>query len=100
MEVVGSENLQAAIDAGCPGNLMLFNGAAWNEAELSRAIPRPWFVYEVSGEYAAIELMAEKGLISAPAAHLEAWTALTRAGASAIISYGARSARRWLEEMA
>jgi porphobilinogen synthase len=69
-------------------------------AELSRAIQRPWFVYEVSGEYAAIELMAEKGLISAPAAHLEAWTALTRAGASAIISYGARSARRWLEEMA
>jgi len=38
MEVVGSENLQAALDAGCPGHRMLFNGAAWNEAELSKAV--------------------------------------------------------------
>ncbi|MCM2279096.1 MAG: porphobilinogen synthase [Oligoflexia bacterium] len=65
-------------------------------ASLSREIPRPWAVYEVSGEYAAIELMAEKGLINGPAAHLEAWTAFTRAGASMIITYGARYAQKWL----
>src|SRR5205823_5046192 len=52
-------------------------------ARLSREIPtKPWAVYEVSGEFAAIELMAQQGLISREAAHLEAWTAFKRAGAS------------------
>ncbi len=66
-------------------------------ADLSREIDKPWAVYEVSGEFAAIELMAREGLISGPAAHLEAWTAFIRAGASMIITYGARSARQWME---
>jgi porphobilinogen synthase len=65
-------------------------------ASLSKEIPLPWAVYEVSGEYAAIELMAERGLISAKDAHLESWTAFARAGASMIITYGARNARQWL----
>lgn len=65
-------------------------------ASLSKRLPLPWAVYEVSGEYAAIELMHEKGLLNGPAAHVEAWTALVRAGASMIISYGARQAREWL----
>ena len=68
-------------------------------ADLSRAIAKPWAVYEVSGEYAAIEVMAEKGLIQGPAAHVEAWTAFVRAGASMIISYGARHAREWLKQV-
>lgn len=67
-------------------------------AQLSKEIPLPWAVYEVSGEYAAIELMHERGLISGPEAHLEAWTAFTRAGASIIITYGARYARNWMEK--
>lgn len=66
-------------------------------ASLSREIPLPWAVYEVSGEYAAIELLAEKGLMDARAAHLEAWTAFVRAGASMIITYGARNAQQWLK---
>ena len=53
-------------------------------------------MYEVSGEYAAIELLAREGLTNRIAAHREAWTALVRAGASMIISYGARHAREWL----
>jgi porphobilinogen synthase len=65
-------------------------------AELSRAIDKPWAVYEVSGEFAAIELMAKEGLIDGPAAHVEAWTAFVRAGASMIITYGARFAHQWL----
>lgn len=67
-------------------------------ADLSKKIPKPWAVYEVSGEYASIELMAQQGLIHAPAAHVEAWTALVRAGASMIITYGARYARNYLEQ--
>jgi porphobilinogen synthase len=64
-------------------------------ASLSSRIAKPWAVYEVSGEYAAIELLAEKGLMNSPLAHLEAWTAFARAGASIIITYGARRAREF-----
>ena len=65
-------------------------------ADLSRQFPQHWAVYEVSGEYAAIELLAQHGLTNRIGAHREAWTALVRAGASMIISYGARHAREWL----
>ncbi|HJS22175.1 MAG TPA: porphobilinogen synthase [Steroidobacteraceae bacterium] len=64
--------------------------------ELSSKIPRPWAVYEVSGEFAAIEALAAQQLMSGPEAHVECWTAFVRAGASMIITYGARSAGRWL----
>lgn len=65
-------------------------------ARLSGEIAKPWAVYEVSGEFAAVELMAREGLMDGPAAHVEAWTAFARAGASMIITYGARHAREWL----
>ena len=67
-------------------------------ADLSRQFPQPWAVYEVSGEYAGIELLAQAGLTNRVGAHVEAWTALLRAGASMIISYGARHAREWLAQ--
>jgi porphobilinogen synthase len=66
-------------------------------ARLSKKIPKPWAVYEVSGEFAAIELMAKQGLIAGPQAHLEAWTSFFRAGASMVITYGARFAGEWLK---
>jgi porphobilinogen synthase len=65
-------------------------------SDLSRQFAQPWAVYEVSGEYAGIELLAEQGLANRAAAHREAWTAFVRAGATMIISYGARHAREWL----
>ena len=72
---------------------------------LSREIvDRPWAVYEVSGEFASIELLAREGLLGANAAqasadaHVESWTALARAGAQIIITYGARSGREWLAQ--
>lgn len=60
---------------------------------------KPVAAYQVSGEYAAIEALAEKGLVNRAAAHLEVWTALSRAGADIIISYAAGEAREWIEEM-
>lgn len=66
-------------------------------AELSARIPKPWAVYQTSGESAAIELMARENLIRRELANLEAWTAFVRAGASMIITYDARHARTWLE---
>ena len=68
-------------------------------ADLSRRIHKPWAVYQVSGEYAAIELLAEKGLMDAPAAHVESWLAFVRAGASMIISYGSRYAKKYIESV-
>jgi len=65
-------------------------------ADLSRQFAQPWAVYEVSGEYAGIELLAEQGLANRVNAHREAWTGFVRAGASMIISYGARHAKEWL----
>ena len=66
-------------------------------SDLSKRIEKPWAVYEVSGEFAGIELMAERGLVRGPEAHVEAWTAFLRAGASMIITYGARYASEYLK---
>jgi porphobilinogen synthase len=65
-------------------------------SQLSQQFAQPWAVYEVSGEYAAVELLARDGLTQRVPAHLEAWTALVRAGATMVISYGARHAHEWL----
>jgi porphobilinogen synthase len=60
---------------------------------------KPVAAYHVSGEYAAIEAMVEKGLLDRAGAHLEVWTALTRAGSDIIISYAAGEAREWIKNM-
>lgn len=65
---------------------------------LSNAIQLPWAVYQVSGEYAAIECAAQNDLINRIPAHLELWTSYKRAGADMIITYGARYAREWLDQ--
>ena len=64
--------------------------------ELSRAIRKPWAVYHVSGEFAALEALAAAGLANRAAVHREVLTAFKRAGASIIVTYGARYAREWL----
>ncbi|MDJ0929228.1 MAG: porphobilinogen synthase [Gammaproteobacteria bacterium] len=61
-------------------------------AELTAAVELPWAVYQVSGEQAAIDMLAERGLADRDAAQRESWTAFVRAGANAIISYAARRA--------
>jgi porphobilinogen synthase len=58
---------------------------------------KPVAAYHVSGEYAAIESLASQQLVVREAAHLEVWAALTRAGATIIISYAARHAKQWIE---
>ena len=64
---------------------------------LSQEMPdMPWAAYEVSGEYAAVEALGEKGLMNPQLAHVEAWTAFFRAGTSMLITYGARFAREWI----
>jgi porphobilinogen synthase len=55
---------------------------------------KPVGAYQVSGEYASLTLLAEKGLISFDDALLETWTVFKRAGAQYLITYGARHAKR------
>ncbi len=59
---------------------------------LSARIPRPWAVYQTSGEQAALELLAREGLADLDRAQSESWTAMRRAGADMIVSYAARRA--------
>ena len=68
-------------------------------AKLKQQTLKPIAAYHVSGEYAAIESLAEKDLVNREAAHLEVWTALTRAGADIIISYAAKNAKEWIDKM-
>ncbi len=66
---------------------------------LKQETRKPLAAYHVSGEYAAVESLAQQGLVSRAAAHLEVWAALNRAGAAMIISYAAGEARGWIERM-
>ncbi len=58
----------------------------------------PTFAYQVSGEYAMLAAAAANGWLDEKASVLEALTAIKRAGASAILSYFALRAARWLGE--
>lgn len=49
--------------------------------------------YQVSGEFAALTLLAEKNLIQFNGALVESWHVFKRAGAQFIITYGARYAK-------
>lgn len=60
---------------------------------IAAATGRPTGAYQVSGEYASLALLAREGLGDLDALLLETWHVLRRAGASFIITYGARHAR-------
>ena len=68
-------------------------------ARVKQQTLKPVAAYHVSGEYAAIEALAEKNLVNRQAAHLEVWAALQRSGADIIISYASRHAKEWIENM-
>jgi porphobilinogen synthase len=65
---------------------------------LAAEIPLPWSAYQTSGEAAGIELVSQQQLGERKHLYLETWTSMVRAGATSIISYAARDARRWLTE--
>ena len=54
----------------------------------------PCGAYQVSGEYTSLVLLAEKNFLDFDAGLLESWYNLRRAGATFIITYGARLASR------
>ncbi len=58
----------------------------------------PVFTYQVSGEYAMLKAAAEKGWLDERSTVLESLLGMKRAGASAILTYYAIDAARWLAE--
>ena len=58
----------------------------------------PIGAYQVSGEYSMIEAAAANGWIDRRRAHLEAVTAMLRAGAGFVITYAAADLARWATE--
>ncbi|MDA0678711.1 MAG: porphobilinogen synthase [Proteobacteria bacterium] len=58
----------------------------------------PTFAYQVSGEYAMIKAAGQNGWLDERAAALESLLSIKRAGASAILTYFALQAARWLAE--
>jgi porphobilinogen synthase len=53
----------------------------------------PVGAYQVSGEYASLVLLAERGLTDFDRALAETWHVLRRAGAAFVVTYGARRAK-------
>jgi porphobilinogen synthase len=93
--------LSSVRDAEEGADMLMVKPAGWYGDILLRIreqVSVPVAAYHVSGEYAALELMAEAGLVDRAAAHLELWTSLRRAGADIIISYAAGEAKAWIEQ--
>ncbi|MFO1350071.1 MAG: porphobilinogen synthase [Gammaproteobacteria bacterium] len=59
----------------------------------------PTFVYQVSGEYAMLMAAAQNGWLSERAVIMESLLAIKRAGADGILTYCAKRAAGWLQEM-
>ncbi len=58
----------------------------------------PLAAYNVSGEFSMVKAAAEKGWIDERAIVLESLTAITRAGASIVLTYWAKDVAGWLSE--
>jgi len=67
--------------------------------KLKTQIQKPLAAYHVSGEYQSLELLASQGIAERSKAHVEVWTSLKRAGASIVISYASRHAKKWIDEI-
>ena len=65
-------------------------------ADVARVADVPVAAYHVSGEYAMVKAAAERGWIDGDAVLLEHLTAVRRAGAAAILTYGAAEVARIL----
>lgn len=94
--------LSSIRDAEEGADILMVKPAGWYTdiiLRIKEQVSRPLAAYHVSGEYAAIECIAERGIVDREAAHLELWTALKRAGADIIISYASREAREWIKQV-
>ena len=66
-------------------------------AQISNNVKVPVAAYQVSGEYLMIESASNAGWIDRQAVVMESLTGIRRAGASAILTYYAKSVAQWLK---
>ena len=64
--------------------------------DLSEQTDLPVLAYQVSGEYAMLRHAAAAGAFDFQSAYLESLLSIRRAGARAVITYGAVEAATWL----
>ena len=67
-------------------------------AAARRRFDLPIGAYQVSGEYSQIEAAARLGWIDRRRTHLEAATAIVRAGATFLLTYAAADLATWIRE--
>jgi porphobilinogen synthase len=92
---------EMAVDAAEGADILMVKPALPSLDLLARARERfdhPLAAYQVSGEYAMLTAAAERGWLDRRAALLETLTAIVRAGAGSVITYGARDVAGWLGE--
>jgi porphobilinogen synthase len=65
---------------------------------LRQSTTLPVAAYQVSGEYAMLKAVAEKGWLDERTVALESLASIRRAGADLIFTYYARQAARWLKD--
>ena len=65
---------------------------------VKEAYEMPTMAYQVSGEYAMLKAAAQNGWLDERSVVLESLLGIKRAGASAILTYYAIDAARWLAE--
>jgi porphobilinogen synthase len=68
-------------------------------ARVRDAVRLPVAAYNVSGEYAMLKAAAAAGLLDERSAVLETLLAIRRAGADIVITYHAKEAAEWLQQM-
>ena len=89
------------LDAAEGADILMVKPAITSLDLLARARDRfdlPLAAYQVSGEAAMIEAASERGWIDRRGAVIESLTAITRAGASIVLTYFAGEVASWLRE--
>lgn len=94
----GDDALNSSLRCAAEGADLLMVKPGMTSIDLIKEIKSktglPVGAYQVSGEYGALVLLEEKGLISFEKALLETWHVFKRAGAQYIITYGARYGKK------
>ncbi len=92
-----SDALNASVRCANEGADLLMLKPGMTSIDLLKPISQktniPIGVYQVSGEYASLALLAREGLTDFNRALLETWHVFQRAGAQYIVTYGARKGR-------
>jgi porphobilinogen synthase len=93
--------LEARLDVSQGADVVMVKPAIFNLdiiSQLKSQINVPIFAYQVSGEYSMIKTCAEAGFLSYMGIMYESLSSIFRAGATAVLTYGAMDIARHLQE--